>query len=130
MGLLDAGKDYIASVIIGETVTKFDSTHAYVCVGDSNDVFDAADTDLQAATNKLRKLVDSGYPTRTGPLMAFKATFSGSEANHAWKEWGIANGAASGAGVLMLNRLVEDNGVKAVNQVWVIEVDLTITDGS
>jgi hypothetical protein len=130
MGMFNTGRDFIAQKVIGGTGQIFDATHAYVCVGDSSAAFAATQTDLQAATNKFRKIVDEGYPTCIGNLLAFKSTFTSAEANFDWREWGISNGAAAGSGVVMLNRLVENNGTKVAGQTWVFEGDLTIAIGS
>jgi hypothetical protein len=123
MALTTAGRNLIASAIIG-AATTLNNANARIGVGDSTVAFAAAQTDLQAATNKFRKGMDAGYPTVATNVITFKSTFSGTEANFAWQEWGTFNAASGGT---MLNRLVENNGTKLSGQTWVFEVQLTIS---
>jgi hypothetical protein len=128
MGLLTAGRNFIANAIINNgPPTFFTNANAYLCVGDSTDAFDAADTDMQASTNKLRKGMDTSYPTIATNLLTFRSTFSTSEANFSWNEWGVANDASAGT---LLNRKVETLGTKTSAQSWVLTAELTIGIGS
>jgi hypothetical protein len=70
--------------------------------------------------------MDSGFPTVAANVLTFRSTFSGSEANFAWQEWGIANAASGGT---LINRLVENNGTKLSGQTWIFETTLTINIG-
>jgi hypothetical protein len=123
MALTTAGRNLIAGAIIG-SATVFSNANARIGVGDSTAAFAAAQTDLQAASNKFRKGMDVGYPTVATNVLTFKSTFGGTEANFAWQEWGVFNAASGGT---MLNRLVENNGTKLNGQTWVFEVQLTIS---
>ena len=125
MPLLDSGRDHIAQTLIGQVVTPFDATNAYICVGDSSTAFNASHTDLQASTNKLRKDLDNGFPSRTNNQLSFQATFGTSEANFAWNEWGVANAASAGT---LLNRKVESLGTKTSAQVWQFTVTITVNN--
>lgn len=115
-------------LIGGTTVTAFDNANAYIGVGDGTTAADAAQTDLQGAS-KTRKGMDATYPqhtdgTVTGSQTAtFRATFGQSDANHDWKEWGLFNAAAAGR---MLNRRVEDLGVKSAAASWVFTVTASL----
>lgn len=122
MALTNAGRDFISQAIINDSPTFFDNSNAYLCIGDSSTPFVATQTDLQAATNKIRKAMDTGYPTRTDNSITFKGTCASGEANWTWNEWGIAN--ASTGGVL-LNRVVE-NLVTKVSGVCSLTVTLEI----
>ena len=122
--LTNAGRDLIAADIIGEAVTEFNNANAHIGVGDSTTAFAVAQTDLQAATNKLRKAMDATYPTRSGNVLTFRSTFATSEANFAWQEWAVFNAAAAGT---MLNRKVESLGTKFSTQSWQITVTNTVT---
>ena len=126
MAITDAMITHIAKTIIGETVTTFAEANAYLGVGDSTTAFAASQTDLQAASNKLRKAMDTGYPQRTNDALKFKATFGDSDANFAWQEWGVFNASSGGT---MANRKVESKGTKEGGS-WVFEVTLTPTIGS
>lgn len=126
MSLTNAGRDLIAQALLGEAVTAFNAANAYLGVGDSATAFAAAQTDLQASTNKLRKAMESAYPSRVGNAMTFRALFGTSEGNFAWNEWGVFNGAAAGT---MLNRKVESLGTKTSAQSWQFTVTLTVVAG-
>lgn len=122
--LTNAGRDLIAADIIGEAVTEFNNANAHIGVGDSTTAFAVTQTDLQAATNKLRKAMDATYPTRSGNVLTFRSTFTTAEANFAWQEWGVFNASSAGT---MLNRKVESLGTKASTQSWQITVTNTVT---
>ncbi len=120
MALTTAGRNFIAQAIINDTPTFFNNANANIGVGDNATAFSAAQTDLQAATNKLRKSMEVGFPTRTDNVLTFKASFGDAEANWAWNEWGVFNAASSG---VMINRKVESLGTKS-GGTW----NLTVTN--
>ena len=123
MPLTSAYATFLAQATLGEAVTPFNNANARIGVGDGTAAFAASQTDLQG-TNKYRKGVDAGYPTRSGSTMTFQATFSGTEANFAWNEWGVFNAATGG---VMLNRKVESLGTKASGSTWILQVQVTLT---
>ena len=125
MALTTAGVNYISQAVLGQG-TPFNAANARLGVGNGSNVFAVSQTDLQG-TSKLRKAMDSGYPTVTTPTITFKSTFQPDEANFPWNEWGIFNAATGG---VMLNRVVESNGTKQDNQTWVLEVAVTFTVGN
>jgi len=127
MALTNSGRDVLASLLTGASSIHFDNANARIGVGDSTAVFSAAQTDLQAATNKFRKGMDASYPTTAANILTFKSTYGPSEANFAWNEWGVFNAASGGQ---MLNRVVEYNGTKLSGQTWVFQVALTVSIGS
>ncbi|MFN3656839.1 MAG: hypothetical protein ACK4UO_06265 [Pseudolabrys sp.] len=127
MPLTEAGRDFIASAIINDSPTFFTNANARLGAGDSTAAFDAADTDLQAASNKLRKAMEATYPQRTGNVLTFRSLFGTSEGNFNWNEWGLFN---AGSGGVMLNRKVENLGTKASTQSWQLTVDLTVAIGA
>ena len=123
MALTNAGRDYIAGKVTG-TGTNFDNSNSYIGVGDSSTAFSASHTDLQAASNKLRKAMDATYPQVSTNVLTFRSTFSTSDANFAWQEWAVFNASSSGT---MLNRKVESLGTKPSSQTWQFTVTLTLT---
>lgn len=127
MALTNAGRDALAGAVTGAVTTHFDAANARIGVGDSITAFAVAQTDLQASTNKLRKVMDATYPTTTGNVLVFQSTYTGAEANFAWNEWGVFNAAAAGT---MLNRVVEYNGTKLSGQTWIFKVTLTVNIGT
>jgi hypothetical protein len=127
MPLVNLARDVIVDALIGGTTyNRFNSTNAHIGVGDSSTAHAASQTDLQAATNKLRKIVDSA-PTRTANTARFISTFGTGDANFAWNEWAVFN-ASTGttAPSAMLSRKVESLGTKS-GGTWQLTVDVTIT---
>lgn len=113
----------------GQTLTYFNNANAHIGVGDSSTAEAATHTDLQAATNKLRKAMDATYPLHTDGVVvgaasiAFRSTFATGDANYAWNEWGIFNGSSGGR---MLNRKVQSLGTKTSAASWQLTVTLTL----
>lgn len=124
MALTNAGRDFIASAI-GESVTLFNNGNAYLGVGDSTTAFAAAQTDLQAATNKLRKAMDATFPQRSGNVVTYRATFASGDANFSWQEFGLFNASSSGT---MMNRKVSNQGTKTAGQSWELTLVNTINN--
>lgn len=123
MGLSTAGRDLIAKAIIGDSYTTFANANAYLGVGDSTTAFSAAQTDLQAASNKLRKAMDATYPQRATNVLTFKSTFATGDANFAWQEIAVFNAAAAGD---MLCRVVQSLGSKSSGS-WALTHSVTVT---
>lgn len=113
----------------GQTLTFFNNGNAYIGVGDSSTAAAATQTDLQAATNKLRKAMDTSNPahsdgtTSGAATIQFKSTFATGDANWVWNEWGIFNGSSGGR---MLNRKVSSLGTKTSAASWVFTVTITL----
>jgi hypothetical protein len=122
MGLTNAAATEIAKCALNDSATFLNASNAYLSVGDSNTAFSAAQTDLQAASNKLRKGMEPTYPTRSGAACTFRALYGTSEANYAWQEWGTFNASTSGT---MWQRKVESLGTKTNTQSWQLTVTLT-----
>lgn len=124
MPITDAGRNHLVQAGVGAAVTPFNNANSYIGVGDSTTAFAAGQTDLQAATNKLRKAMDATYPSGGANVLTFRSTFATGDANFAWNEWGVFNAAAAGT---MLNRKVESLGTKTNTQTWQFTVTLTFT---
>lgn len=124
MPITDAGRNHMVQASIGAAVTAFSNANAHIGVGDSTTAFSAAHTDLQAASNKLRKAMDATYPTGGSNVLTFRSTFGTADANFAWQEWAVFNGSSGGT---MLNRKVESLGTKTNTQTWQFTVTLTVT---
>jgi hypothetical protein len=119
--LLNSGIDELWDIVCGDSANHFNNAGAQIGVGDSNTAANATQTDLQAATNKTYKGMDSGYPTSTSQKATFKASFGASDANYAWNEW-VVKQATSGK---CLNRKVESLGTKT-GGTWTLQVDITL----
>lgn len=116
----------------GQTLTFFSNARAAIGVGDSTTAAAATQTDMQAASNKTRVGMDSGYPSHTdgtssgAATITFRSTFDTSTANFAWQEWGVFNSSTAATG-RMLNRKVESLGTKPNTQTWQFTVTITIS---
>lgn len=115
----------------GQTLTYLNNAQAALGVGDSTTAAAATQTDLQAATNKLRKAMDATFPSHTdgtasgNASWSLRSTFATTDANFAWQEWVVANSATAGTGRI-LNRKVESLGTKTSSAAWVFTVTLSL----
>jgi hypothetical protein len=119
--LLNTGIDEMWDLICGDSANHFNNAAAQIGVGDSNTAASASQTDLQAASNKTYKGMDSGYPASTTQKATFKASFGDSDANYTWNEW-VVKQSTSGK---CLNRKVDSLGTKS-GGTWTIQVDITL----
>jgi len=124
MALTNNGAIEIAKASINDSPTPVNNANAYLGVGDSSTAFVASQTDLQAATNKLRKPMEATYPQRSSNVLTFRSLFGTSDANYTWNEHGVFN--ASTAGV-MWSRKVEALGTKTGTQSWLLTVTVTVS---
>lgn len=128
MGLTNAGRNLIAQMIIDNgSPTLFTNANAHLGVGDSTTAFAAGQTDLQAATNKLRKAMEVSFPTLATNVITFESLFGTADANWAWEEWAVFNASSAGT---MLCRKVENLGTKTSAASWRLNVDITVAIGS
>ena len=125
MALTNAGRDFVAQAVVNaSSPTFFNNANAHLGVGDSSTAFAATQTDLQAATNKLRKAMEATYPTRAANVLTFRSLFGTGDANFAWNEWGVFNASSAAT---MLSRKVESLGTKTSAQSWQLTAELTVT---
>jgi len=128
MPLTEAGRNFLAAALMNDgPPTFFTNANAHLGSGDSNTAFAAAQTDLQAASNKLRKGMEATYPQRTDNVITFRSLFGTSDANWAWEEWCVANHVSAGT---MLSRKVETLGTKTSAQSWLLTATITLAIGS
>lgn len=128
MPLTNAGRNWLATAIMNSgPPTFFDNTNAYLGSGDSSTAFDVTHTDLQAASNKLRKAMDATYPQLATNVLTYRSTFATGDANWAWQEWALFNAAAAGA---MICRKVESLGTKTSAQSWQLTATITVSVGA
>jgi hypothetical protein len=122
MALTTSGAQFLAKAATGlNSPTLFSASNAYIGVGDSATAFSIAQSDLQAATNKFRKLVTS-IGESAGVVTAV-ATCGTSEANFEWVEHGLFNASSGGT---MLGRKVESPslGTKVNTKVWTMSLTI------
>jgi hypothetical protein len=120
--LLNTGIDEMWDLIAGDSSNHFNNAGAQIGVGDSSTAASPSQTDLQAASNKTYKAMESGYPTTSSQKVTFKSSFGDSDANYAWNEW-VVKQATSGK---CLNRKVESLGTKS-GGTWTLEVSITLS---
>ena len=124
MAIVDAGRNHIAGILLGEALTDFNNANSYIGVGDSATAYAAGQTDLQAGANKFRQAMEATYPSRATNVVTFRSLMATGSANYTWAEWAIFNAAAAGT---MLSRKVEALGTKTSAQAWQITATLTLT---
>jgi len=129
--LLTSGITLLWTLLTGGAGTAYSTANAAIGVGDSTTATAAAQTDLQAATNKLRKTVKQApvvgpTPTVSANQVQFVADFLSAEANYVWNEFGVFNSATAGAGT-MLNRAVAALGTKAAGTTWTLTVTVSLS---
>jgi len=122
--LLNEGINEMWKLICGGTATPFNNANARLGVGDGTTAEDATQTGLQGI-NTAYKAMDSGYPTYgTAQKATFRATFGGTEANFAWEEVVVDNGATAG---VTMNRKVQSLGSKASGTTWQLTCEITLS---
>lgn len=123
--LLNEGITEALKLIGGITATAFSNANAYLGVGDSSTAASAAQTGLQAATNKFYKAMDVTFPSVSGSIITYRSTFASGDANFAWNEFTIANGNSDSS--TNLNRLVSSQGTKQSGQTWELTLQVTLS---
>jgi hypothetical protein len=123
MAITATGAILAAQCLMNDSATFLNNTNAHLGVGSSNTAFSAAHTDLQAASDKLRKAMEASYPTRSSGALTFRALFGTSDANWAWNEWGVFNAPSGGT---MFSRKVESLGTKTGTQSWQLTATITV----
>lgn len=124
--LLNEGIAALLALLTGGAATAFSNANAYLGVGDSSTAESAAQTGLQAATNKLYKAMEATYPSISGQTVTFRAVFGSTDANFAWNEFTVANG-VGGDSTTNLNRKVSAQGTKASGQTWTLDLQITFS---
>lgn len=120
--LLNEGITALQALLIGNAATVFSNTNARLGVGDSTTAAVATQVDLQAATNKLYKGMAATYPQVAGQTTTWRAVFASADANYAWQEFSVDNGATA---AINLNRKVAVQGTKVSGQTWTLDLAIT-----
>lgn len=123
--LVNAGIQLLEDLLIGAGGTVYSNANSYIGIGDSATAAAVGQTDLQAATNKVKKAMDATFPSRSGQVLTWRCTFSTSEGNFAINEAGIFNGGTAFGTGTMLNRLVQSLGTKT--SATTLQVTITVT---
>src|SRR3972149_642104 len=123
--LLNEGITRLMNLLIGGGGTAFNNANSYIGVGDSTTAAAATQTGLQAATNKLYKVMSASYPSIANQTVTFRAAFGSSEANFAWEEFTVANGSSDASE--NLNRKISSQGTKSSGQTWTVDLAITFS---
>jgi hypothetical protein len=123
MPLTNAGAILAAQAVMNDSPTFLNSSNSHLGVGDSTTAFSAAHTDLQAVTNRTRRAMEAGYPTRSSGALTYRSLFGTGDANYAWQEWGVFNASTGGT---MFVRKVESLGTKTSAQSWQLTATVTL----
>jgi len=119
--MLNEGANLLWTLICGGGGNPYNNANSRVGVGDSNAGEDPTQTGLLGG-NQLYKSMDSGYPQYGSARQAvFRSTFVETEANWAWREWSVDNGATY---LVNINRKVQDLGTKPNTEIWRFTVTL------
>ncbi len=129
---------------IGTPTTPFSFINSRLGVSDDASVpTDTSVTVLNpagGATNLYMQLIDATYPqittnSTTGDTCTWEASFPTGIAEWDWTAFGVDNDATDGAGsvvtgydginVLLMNRLVTDEGTKGAGQLWILTLNIT-----
>lgn len=118
----------------------YNNAQAVIGVGDATTAAAATQFDLQAATNREWVGMDATFPTLPGTgsnQFILRSTFGSALANYGWQEFAVANdngsnvtipgsAARAAANGSLLDRVVSNQGTKAVNQTWQPTLTLSI----
>lgn len=105
------------------TPTAYNNANARVGVGDGTAAEAATQTALQGASTAFKGM-DTGYPSRSAQTVSFRGTFGGSEANFAWEEFTVDNGATPNKNLV---RKVSAQGTKTSGQTWELTIQVTMS---
>lgn len=122
MPLTNTGAILAAQALMNDSPVFLNSSNAHLGVGDSSTAFAAGQTDLQASSNRLRRAMEAGYPTRSSGAITLRSLFGTGDANWAWQEWAVFNASSGGT---MVSRRVESLGTKTSAQSWQLTCTIT-----
>jgi len=122
--LLNEGILALQNLLTGETEDHFGEANAVLGVGDDGITGEsAAHTGLQAATNKLYKPMETGFPTINAQTTTWRAVFLSAEAVWDWEEFSVSNDTDDTGD--NLNRKESTQGTKANGQTWTLDLAIT-----
>ena len=133
--LMASGASFLWQCAMGAggagTLLYLNTTNAALGVGDSTTAATRTQTDLAAATNKLRKVATSVANTDVAPpgvvgvqdRLTVVTSFATGEANWVWNEWALFNSPTAGR---MINRRVAALGTKTTGT-WQLTITIDLT---
>lgn len=141
MPLTTAMRDLFAKFTTTEdsSAKRFGSTMAWIHVGSSTSAFLSSQNAMlsTSASDGNAKGMNAGFPKRNDGtcstadnILIYQATFTSSEANFAWEEWGIKNASATTTSTTntLMNRVVGAAlGTKTSAQAWQFSAQITLS---
>jgi hypothetical protein len=130
--LTTAGATALWNALTQGSAGAFTNSTAALGVGDSSTAETAAQTNLQAATNAYRQVMDATFPTVSTNTATFKVTVGTGNANFQWLEWGLFSAVGTGSpptGGTMLNRKVPAGGLgtKTSSASWAFTATISLS---
>lgn len=121
---LNEGINDIWNKVVGTTGTAFNNANARVGTGTSTTAAVATQTGL--LLSPVFAAMDATYPLGAGSdqNVDFRGTYTGAQANQAWNEFTVDNGAGPN---INLHRTVSAQGTKTSGQTWVLTITLSAT---
>jgi len=124
--MLNEGINEMWRLACSASGSEFSNANAYLGVGDSTTSAAAAQTGLEAVTNKIYVAMESGYPTYgTSQKATWKSSFGAAVGNFAWAEFTVANADSNGG--VNLNRKVSAQGNKTSGQTWELQLEIVLS---
>lgn len=119
---LNAGITEALKLIGGITATAYNAANAQLGVGTSTTAEAATQTNLQ--TSGVWKSMNASFPSVSAQTIQFQSDFGTADANQAWNEWAVRNGATA---LILLNRKVQALGTKPNTQTWTLTGSVTLS---
>lgn len=88
------GKQYFISAWNGAAARTLSNAQGGLLIGDGTTAANVADTNLAAATNKVRIALDAGFPSTTGTTTTYQFTVASGVGNFTHSEFGLTNASA------------------------------------
>lgn len=117
------------------TAEKFGTGTAWLHVSSDNTAFNSANNGL-GGTASVAKSMDTGYPKRNDGtdstavnILAYRATYTTSEANFDWNSWMVKNSSASASGTGTALNIATGAalGTKSNTQAWQLLAKITVS---
>lgn len=124
---VNGGLAAVWNLVTSQGGTAYSNANASLGVGDSATAPVVTQTDLQAATNKLRVAMNAGYPNApVNGLEQWQSDFTGANGNYSWQEFAVFN-TTSQSGGTMLDRATSNQGTKTSGQTWRLTFSFTLS---
>lgn len=136
--LVTVGLARITSLIIGAGGTSLAHASALCGVGDTSTSATISDTQLGSnSTGHSRYIVaDASYPSSNNGVITMQNTFTTSDGNFTWNEWGWVAAASAtnsdtfastGTSPVLINHKIASLGSKVSGAVWVFQTSVTLS---